>query len=263
MAQDITALTSIEALKSWFYSLKRCYFTIYRGYEAKNNNVLYRNEDIEDVDGAWEMMQQVIEAHSEAGGAFQIFVADKKAGNWGMTTRLRLVPTNPDLAAQINGIRPQAPYGGQTQGMWGLYGNPREMLEAEATRRQEAYELKREVEDLRSAQEARIGHLDRFFENLVERPEIYQIIQAFAGKLMSGKPQAPATSTAQDNIGEHAAGDDPQDGYDYDRVDPALDTLRQVFPDTEGVLEALAAWAAANPDMAKNLISNIKPATKS
>ena len=63
-------------------------------------------------------------------------------------------------------------------------------------------------------------------------------------------------------MGNHYGDDNPDPNatetqYDYDRIDPALDRLNRVFPDTEGTLEKLANWAAANPDMAKQMLNQI------
>lgn len=254
MSKD-SYISTLENLERWFEmnnsgAEPRPYFTIYRGFESKPDRIIYRNMEISDSEKAWELMEDVLAAHSDAGGTFRVFITNKPGFNVGMTTTVKL--PNPNPMAAVAGI-------GNVAGAWGIYGDPKTMIEAEVTRRQEVYELRREMEDLRADKDARIGAIDRFLENLVERPEVYQLVQHLGLRLLSNLPAAPTAQPQPQPQPAAVQGVQMTDdeGFDYDRIEPALDKLRRVFPDTETTLEKLAAWASANPEMANSLMQQM------
>lgn len=244
-----TVLTSLEKLKEWFDLNARPYFTIYRGYEVKNDRALIRNEETTDMESAWNLIERILEAYSDSGGEFRIYVTDKPGHNWGLTAFLKLKANSPEFLP--NQMQQQQGIGG----IWGIYKGPAEMIQAEVARAQEMWELKQQIAELEAAQSGKIGAIDRFMENLVERPELYQLIQALGAKLLMG--QTPTPPAPVPNIGEQAQ-DAQSEGYDYDRVESALDTIHEVFPDTEGALELLAKFVKNNPAMAKQVLGTIQ-----
>jgi len=254
MRQD-SYISKMEDLERWFElnnagAEPRPYFTIYRGFESKPDRIIYRNMEISEADKAWELMEDVLSAHSDAGGTFRVFITNKPGFNVGMTTTVKL--PNPNPMAAVAGI-------GSVQGAWGIYGDPKSMIDAELERRMELYELKREVEDMRANRDASVGALNKFFETLVERPELYQLVQHVGIRLMNA---IPAMQNTRPPVQQPAAVQgvqmsDHEEGYDYDRIEPALDRLRTVFPDAETTLEQLASWASTNPEMANSLMQNL------
>lgn len=250
--------TTVEALERWFdlansQTKKHPYFTLYRGYEAKADRIIYRNEEISEPDKAWALLEEIVQAHADGGGSFRVFLTDKPGGNTGLSTLVKLPSQNaPSAPAGIAG--PAAGGGG-----FGIYGNMKEYMEAEIERRQTEYELKRKIEDLEADQSARVGAIDRFVENLIERPELYQLLQGLGMKAIGALGAGSRTTTQPDphTAGHEPTGGEHADGFDYDVVEPALEKLRTVFPDTERTLDKLATWAAANPDMAQNIFGQL------
>lgn len=131
------------------------------------------------------------------------------------------------------------------------------MIDAEIQRRMEVYELKRELEDVRT-QQAGVGAIDQFKE-LMEFPAFSNLIQAFGMKIMNLQPAPPPPPApyAAGNASDSIAGAEAQ-GYDYDVVEPALDKIRHVFPDVEVTIDSLANWIIANPDQARIVFGQIK-----
>ena len=242
-------LTSMEKIEQWFDKNQLPYFTLYSGHQAGNNNVLFRNAEISDFEQAKSQLLEMLEMYTGNGGKFRLFVAYEPKKNWGLSTNIDLPPTDPNAAASR--FRNPAIQGHQWQRGYG-----KEELTEEVQKQMMIYDLKRKVEDLEGAQHASIGLVDRFMENLVERPETYQVLQAVLVKIM-GKFSGPQTAPQTAPIAGH---DEPpaNDGFDYDRIEPALEKIRSVFSeDLEGTIEKLADWVTDNPDMAKNLLGTI------
>jgi hypothetical protein len=247
-------ISNIEALERWFelansQPTKRPYFTLYRGYEAKADRVIYRNEEIAEPEKAWELLEEVLTAHSDGGGSFRVYLTDKPGGNTGLSTFVKLPGTTAAPQAGIAGHATGA-------GMWGIYGNMKEYLDAEIERRQTEYELKRQIEDLQADRDARIGTVDRFLENLIDRPELYQLLQGLGMKAIGALGAGAGTAARPPQQPARTAGHDQAeaaDGYDYERIEPALDQLRTVFDDPEDLIEKFARFSAANPDQAHYL----------
>lgn len=249
-----TYLSKIDDLQHWFEinntgKLSRPYFTVYRGLEAKQDRVIYRNEDISEPDKAWEMLQDIIEAHSEGGGIFRILIVHEPKHNVGISTTIKIPNPNP-IQSAINGT-------GQ-QGNFGIYGTFREALETELARERKIMEMEHELEALKQGQAALNG-VETFRQLVTDIPALNGLIHALGMKMMGMGPAAAPQQQPQHYPGTPAAdtavnGSDAE-GFDYDMIEPALDKLRNVFPDVENKLSAFAEWAHRNPELAKSMLN--------
>lgn len=253
MTKQTGCISDLEKLKEWFFRCQatdeqRPYFTIFRGSEAKDSMVIYRNSDIGDPAEAWEAMEEILNMHSEYGGIFRIYITKQPRFNVGLHTLYRV-----NTPAQVSGI--QGLNGGA--GGFGIYGSLREYIEEEKRRDRELYDLKQQMKDMQREQDAKVGEMDNMIQEFM--PIVKDLAHKFGLKMMGfGSQPAPADAA-------HHAPADPsrvgqsysEEGYDYDRVEPALDKMRTVFPDTENTLEKLAQWATENPEMARSMMQNL------
>lgn len=244
-----TLIASMEALESWFKANKRPYYSLYSGTEVKQDKFIRRNEEVDDIDQAWSSLEETLNWYED--GIFHVFVTDKAKTSLGAHCNFRYGNPASGMPTRINGA------GGG--GFSGLYGSPQEWL-AEQKR---TWELEKRLDDLEASKSASLGHIDRFLENLVERPEIYNMIQMLGMKFLGSKPLPPAQpqpNRQPDNApnGMAATDDLADDGHDYDRIEPALDTLQKAMGvESADVIEKLAAWANQNPEMAKSMLGQI------
>lgn len=249
MRHEESAILNIEDLRQWFFLNQKQgdpnpYFSVYRGTEAKPDRVVFRNEAASDPQEAWTMLHDVLEMHTQGGGLFRIYITDRAKGNVGLTTIYR-IPGAPQQMMQ-NGMTNMA-------GIYGMHSSARELVESEVARERKMWELEKKIEDINREQEKSIGQMDSIIQEFL--PVATELARVFGLKMMGIQPAPPQ---AHQQVGNHHGDDEQQEqGFDYDRIDPALDTLREVFPDTESAMEKLAKWAAANPDMAKSMLNTI------
>lgn len=245
-------ISNIDDLKTWFDLNQKQggpnpYFTIWRGVESKNDRIVFRNEEEGDPAAAWTMMEDVLEMHNGQGGVFRVFICDKPKHNVGITTYYKFPSMYPQQQTGIGGMYP---------GMYGMYGNPREMVEIEVARERKVWELERKIEDMAAAQDAKVGELDNMLQEFM--PILKDLGHKFGMKIMGYGPPAPMAAhipPPPQVTGDNAT--DLGEGYDYDRLEPALDELRTVIPDVETNIEKLARWARENPEMARQLLQNL------
>ncbi len=248
-----TYISNLDALRIWFDLNQngkepKPYFTLWSGREALAGKLILRNEEVGDAEKSWELLEDMVSLHSDGGGTFRVYLTSKPGYNIGVTTIVRMPSPS---GAQMAGIN------GASAGNFGIYGSAKEMIDAEIQRRMEVYELKRELEDVRT-QQAGVGAIDQFKE-LMEFPAFSNLIQAFGMKIMNLQPAPPPPPApyAAGNASDSIAGAEAQ-GYDYDVVEPALDKIRRVFPDVEVTIDSLANWIIANPDQARIVFGQIK-----
>ncbi len=251
MRQD-TCITSLEGLQRWFDLNQKSkegphpYFTIWRGNEARQDRLIHRNTEISDTDKAWEALEEIIDLHSESGGLFRVFITYKPSHNIGMTTLLKMPNTNP-YGSNIQ----QSGIGSMIGG--GMYGSIRELVEVETQKALELDRLKRRIEDMEADKEAAVGIEDRLLEKFF--PVISRLAETLGMKAMGFGPSnipSPAAPGIHNSDNTQSA-----DGFDYDRLEPALDDLREIVPDVEGALEKLARMAKNNPDLARQFLQGL------
>lgn len=249
MRQD-SCITNLDNLKKWFEMNQKGregaqpFFTIWRGTEQKQDRIIYRNSEITDPADAWNAMEEVLEMHSETGGLFRVFITTKPAFNVGMSTLVRLNNPNPYQGNQMAGI-------GSIN--YGIHGSIKEAIQAEVDRALEIERLRVRLENMENNAQAGIGMTERLVEEFL--PVMKHLVQAAGMKYMGYGPAAGHQAPVMH--GEEMPSGVEEFEYDYERIDPALDQLRQVVPDIEGALEKLAAMARKNPDMAKTFLQSL------
>lgn len=253
--RDHSFISNMDALKRWFElnqgKESRPYFTVYRGYETKPDRIILRNTEISEPDRAWDLLEEVLDAHADGGGQFRVYVTDKPGHNVGMSTLVKLPNLNPAQSG-ISGV--------SGAGNFGIYGSFKEALETELARERRMWELEQEIESMKAGQSAMNG-VDTVKQIFEAVPALNPLAHALGMKLMGmtpaqQQPALPATpGGAAPADGIH--GDEPE-GYDYEVVEPALDKMRRVFPDVEMTLDKLADWVTKNPEMARNLFGNLQ-----
>lgn len=250
MRQD-SCITTLDNLKKWFDMNQKGrdgahpFFTVWRGTEQKQDRIIYRNTEITDPADAWNAMEDVLDMHSESGGLFRIFITTKPGFNVGMSTIVRL--NNPNPYAQ----NPQMSGIGSIYG--GMHGSVKDLVQTEVDRALEIERLRVRLENMEDTQKAGIGMTERLVEEFM--PVMKHLVQAAGMKYMGYGPGAPIGNQAPMIQGE----DEPPgaEGYDYERIEPALDELRVVVPDIEGALEKLAEMARKNPEMARSFLQSL------
>lgn len=252
-------LSKLEDLQNWFEinnagKLSRPYFTVYRGLEAKQDRVIYRNEEISEPEKAWEMLEEIIRAHSEGGGTFRILIVHEPKHNVGVSTIVKIPNPNP-MQAAIHGA-------GVQQGNFGIYGTFREALETELARERKIMEMEHELEALKEGQAALNG-VETFRQLVADIPALNGLIHALGMKIMGmGPTNTPQPQPQPQNYQGTPAADNAvngsyAEGFDYEVIDPALDKLRTVFPDVESTMDRFAEWVKQNPDMAKAMFDKL------
>ena len=249
MRQD-TFISNLDDLKSWFDLNQtgkevRPYFTLWRGFESKADRIICRNVEITDADKSWELLENMIQAHSDGGGSFRVYLTDKPLHNFGLTTLVKLPGVNPQ---------------GTNAGIQGMYGDPDKRIQDEVERRIEMYELKRQIEDLQASKGSAISGMDQFRELLTEFPELRQLGYVLGLKAMGmqGPGVQPIAQPVASSFSGNNAPDNNAEGYDYDVLEPALDKLKSALgSEPEKVISKLADFAEKNPQTARDLLQSL------
>lgn len=244
----VSCITSIEDVGIWFKKLETPTWNLYRGWHDKMpvRNIIYKQEDENlSLDESFEVLQQMMEMNSHEGGKFTVYVHNNQKGS------SILVGLN--LGRMAKGSMGLAGYSGAGFGMV-----PADEVDRKIAQALELNNLKREIEDLRAAQEAGMGFRDILIEKLREVDlgpiitGLSSLIQPRAGAIQ-GMP-AGAVDARQPNPEP-----DQDSGFSYDgeKILPALDNIRPHFDrDTDfySFIEKVSARFAENPDMFKNMI---------
>lgn len=241
-------ITNLDDLKRWWdYNQTKTdpkpYFTVYRGPESKPDRVVFRNMEETDVDKAWEMLDDIIEMHTQQGGMFKIYLTTKPGHNIGMQTLYSI--QSPYQLARNN-----------YPGIGNIGANTGEKMysKEDVERERRIWQLEQSIKDLRAEQEAKVGEMEGMMGEFM--PIVKDLAHKFGLKMM-GYQQPAAHTPAPNMAGQYMPDGNESEGFDYDRIEPALESLQTVFPDTETTIEKLAAWARNNPDMAKQLMSTL------
>ena len=247
-------ISNLDDLQAWFdlnqgSKEPKPFFTLWRGTEPQQNRLIFRNEEVGEAEKSWELLSDIIHSHSTGGGTFRVYLTSKPSHNLGVHTIIKIASPAGNGVAGISGA--------SGVGMFGIYGSAQEMVEAEVRRRMEVYELKQEVEALKAGggENSAIGQ----FKELMEYPAFNNLVQMLGMKMMGMAParNQPGPQPMPGQTAPSEAIHGPEDGYDYDVIEPALDKMRRVFPDVEMTLDKLADLATNNPDMARNLFGNL------
>lgn len=256
------AMTNIESLKAWFLAQKTGKWNLYRGHLSKavvSNLICKLDADIE-VGEAFDQLEEMIRINSESGsGQFTIYVPTVNH-NTGTRVWFDVVAAQNNAVAGINGIGSMAQLG---------------VIEAEVNKRiereRENWELKRDVEDLQAAMEAKVSPFERVMDSLLSNEQVVAgvtglLMQAGARFLSKGQP-VQLSGFDQNTPPVPPQGTPPNSEgitveYDSERLLALLNPIRAEFNTTEEMfvfLFQIQKMFLNDPNGVKQLIASFTP----
>jgi hypothetical protein len=257
-------ITSLDALRDWFFSNKAPYYTLYAGRMKKSSEVIRRQTESNDINDAWEDLVSILSGFDS--GVFTVWtkMVDNNQNTSGFTVHFEMPSAG--AVASING----APQGSNI----GIFGNPQyeSYIEREVERRVNLATLEQKIKNLENAEVANMSIKDRLVEGIIGDPNNMQMVTALlgniAGRVLGGAPQpthvqmagrTPAytttdTSATEDidtgttentSTQEHQEGEDHD--YDDDKILDLLDRTKVHIPDPVAVLEKIVLKLEQNP----------------
>lgn len=248
----IGAITSIDRLKSWFNSNGLPFFTLrYEG--ANNERIIMRNDAIEDMGKAWELLEDQVTAQADVGRARLVVFVYKKGGhNNGIYTNIDLRPG-------------YAPTGMQPAAVAGLPGGMGSITEYVDTRVHLA-KLEWENEQLREQLNGPANTLERTIETISGIPGVAEVLKILvAGIVSKVNPQSvPAIQAILNGTPEATTGGAgaPSDEEEENAADPQQqfatninETATLLGVDALTLSAKLRQLAKENPEIAKQLMT--------
>lgn len=209
------AISSINAIRQWFYNLEAPLWTLAYYSTASPTGmgaVIGRNTRFSEMDKAWEMLQQTIESQTGAGRAqLNLIVYDKPTGGNTPSGRTNIDIVSTGLVG--SGVQP---------GIGNLSGGymDENRINAIISEKHELWELKRENDDLR----AQLDNPNTFTDKamaFIERIGTTPLGIAIASKFL-GAPMPPMVPPAVN-------GTPPENNLDGEEdVDDELDSLEAI-----------------------------------
>ena len=239
-------ITDLKSLKTWFIGLGYPKWNLYRGHQERKNNssMIYKQDDGSlAMDDSWELLRNMIEMNSVAGGQFTVYVPTVAGGNQGMSVLVGInVPTaSSRMGAAVSGI--------PAMGMI-----PAAQAQKDLERERQIWEMEKRIEDMEAAGEAGIGFQDILKEQLRDI-ELGPIINGLVHYFMQKTPGVQLQGTPGDETPEQPSEGPPVYAYDGKRLRPALDTIRPHFDNDDqfyGFLEVVAQAFAMAPQQFKS-----------
>lgn len=230
--------TSLPDLKEWFdYAADKNDTTewiLYHGLLMKSNgsagqrNAEQRDENLT-AEESWALLEQVITAQSKAGGNFTVY----------MPTR----GTNVGQRAFISLANPAG--SGMFPGVAGIYGP--EYVSKEIDNFKTQFLLEQQIKELREEMNAKRNPLEQVATQLLDSGVVGAIIQGFAAKALGlDAPGVSGNGMHDESVVQQGVG-----------IEYNLHRLSAVIPDLPTVLEKLARFAEAQPDMARAMLKNL------
>lgn len=243
----IGAITNIDALKRWFDSNGLPFFTLrYEG--ANNERIIMRNDSIEDMEKAWEMLSDQVTAQAEVGRARLVVFVYKKGGhNNGIYTNIDLRP----------GF---APAGAGTPGIGGL---PAAMggIEGYIDNRIRIAKLEMENEQLKDALHGPANTFERITEVVSGIPGVADVLKILVAGLVgkvnpAAMPAIQAVLNGTPDATGAADGDAGHDDTDPQQqfADNINETAAALGVDALTLSAKLKNLVKANPEAAKQLM---------
>jgi hypothetical protein len=240
-------VSSLPDLEKWFLLLGKPQWNLYRGHHenmARASTVYRQKEDSMDMAESWELLRDMISINSSDGGQFTVFVPNSATGGAGTSTLVAInmesvTPTSRGVA--IAGV----PSGMVSLGQ----------VQEEIAKERRMWELEREIQDLRNAQESGLGITDVIKQQLATMDlsaVISGIIQHFTAR--ATMPGVQLQGTPSDMVPPPPAADPAGYAYDGKQLKPILDHIRPHFAtdaDFYGFLEAVAVAFVQNPNLFK------------
>lgn len=242
------ALRKIDDLREWFFEMKLPYWTLWNGFSKESKERAALNNDIPNIEEAWDQLENHLRRKTFSGGRLTIFVTDKAGTSNGVTEYLDL-PSSTNGNA-ISGIPNSDPYT--------IAGKSLEVhISEQVNAKIESYEKDRKIKDLEEQLAAKYEGtgfnkiLNRVAEELPVDQVVMALISFFTGKF--AKTAISGIHAKEENLEENNELSEEQ----AVTINTALTRIMNTFPDIPDFLTKLADWIEKNPAMAKSLLSQI------
>lgn len=251
-------MNSREALERWFRSTNHTIWVLYAGHLDKVSQdraaklIEQRNDELP-IDESFDLLMEMIDLNSPLGGDFTIWSPAKTTQNQGMKSYYRVLPQEAGSVRGISGMPVMAGSGyvskAEVQGL----------IEKE----KELWELRRDMEDMKAAQESNVGVGAMLVNTLLADGTIGMLLQQVVGQLAAKfapmqPPRAQVSGLSAQAVPATAGTDEQLQPYDYrECVYTALDRMRRHFAtddEFETAITVLATQFEAQPDVFKNML---------
>lgn len=236
------AFTRMEDLRDWFFRNAENYgsseWVLYHGHAIKtagsssNKSGEQRSEEVS-ADDSWDQLESLIMAQSATGGKFTVYMP---IGGSSTRRGVRAMVDLPDR------------YGPRGAGVGGF--GDIEQAKADAV---EMAMLRRDIEDMRSAQMAEQSPLNRILEELINSGAVTQIVGMLGAKMAGVNPPAnqplpPMGSSGADNMAPP----------DVAGIENNLGRIAKHFPDLDAFIESLADFVESQPETAQQIFNGMR-----
>lgn len=267
------AFRDIETLRQWFYKNEAPYWTLYIGREMERGKRIAVNTGIKDLEKAWQWLEELLIAQSEAGGTFHIHAKDNPKEDADQKTlaqkaQFRLTSLGYHAVFEVSHSFPY----NRIPAVAGLpQSGPQDIeriVEEKVNERMERFELESEVASLQNQiQDLKKSKNSIMGLSLETLPSIIQVISAIKG-LMNANPEEqkqllgvhglPPESTAK--IRKHLEDNTESDELsesENNKIDESLERISVYFPDIAKFMESLADYIEKNPELSKSLFNSL------
>lgn len=248
-------MTTPEALERWFKNTEQPQWTLYANHldqVSKDRSAKLMEQRLTEIsmDESFARLIEMINLNSELGGDFTIWSPPRNNGTQGIKSHYR-VSSATEAAKGVGGF-PAVGMG---------YVSKSEIGEIIAKER-EMWELRRDLEDMKAAQESNVGVGAMLVNTLLADGTIGAVIQSLVAQLAARfapvQPPRAQVSGLAANAVPATAGTGELQAYDYtDGVYTALDRMRRYFStdaEFEQAITTLATQFEAQPDVFKNML---------
>lgn len=243
----IGAITNIDALKRWFDSNGKPYFTLrYEG--ANNERIIMRNDAVEDMEKAWQLLEDQVAAQAEVGRArLVVLVYEKGKNNNAVYTNVDIRPGFSPASGAAAGI------GTLPAGMGGIEGY--------IDNRIRIAKLEMENDQLKDALSSPANTFERITEVVSGIPGVADVLKILVAGLVgkvnpAAMPAIQAVLNGTPDATGAADGDAGHDDTDPQQqfADNINDVAATLGVDALTLSAKLRNLVKANPEAAKQLM---------
>lgn len=241
-------LRSLEDLREWFLEQDCPIWTVYFGETKGRHRMTEQNNKDLSVEESWEILANNLYRLTGKGKicvAVNVKGATNRSGDHEAVYEFNeMLNGRPGIA----GIGGQGSFIGSTE--------VESYVQREVEREREKWEMERRIEALEADQQANTPLIDRLLE------ENFDQVAGIATQLIQGliQKKPPATVAGFQQSGPQPSGGDRQAPESQEeaseRISEALQRLSATFPDVLELLEGLADFVEAQPELAKTLFEN-------
>lgn len=248
-------MTTPEALERWFKNTEQPQWTLYANHldqVSKDRSAKLMEQRLTEIsmDESFARLIEMINLNSELGGDFTIWSPPRNNGTQGIKSHYR-VSSATEAAKGVGGF-PAVAMG---------YVSKSEIGEI-ITKERELWELRRDLEDMKAAQENNMGIGAMMMNTLLADGTIGAVLQHLVAQVAARFGPMPQQRAQVSGLAAQAvpamAGTDELQAYEYtDGVYTAMDRMRRFFAtdeEFETAIKALAAQFEAQPDVFKNML---------